>query len=439
MEQENKGMFWFIQGNVKVLMICRVLWSWSTSIIYPFFSLYILALGGSSKEIGLINSLGILAGMVLYPVGGYIADKTGRVKLIGYSTFLYAFAHIFFIIAPSWQWIAVGQFLSQLLLFYMPAMNALQADSLPPGVRGKGFAVMMAVPGAIRVIAPIMGGYIIEWYQKTSPVSDAQALVNAVRVAWSVAFLTGLLVAWLRLRYLEETITDEEVTGEKFSFMEIPRAIIPAYRSILDSIKWMSRSLKIIVIIEMFTSFFVAMSAPFYVVYATKILHLTEAQWGTVMFVSGLLGIILAFPLGSAVDKLGSKRMILIGMLLAPIIVWSYQYAGGFLGVVLILCGLSVANTMMMPAFSTIIANIIPRARRGRLYSLIGERGVMISFGNFWGGGFLLFPPAAIGAYVGGWVYDLNPNYPWIITSIALMVSFIMILLFVKEPEEAQH
>jgi len=432
-------MFWFIQGNVKVLMICRVLWSWSTSIIYPFFSLYILALGGSSKEIGLINSLGILAGMVLYPVGGYIADKTGRVKLIGYSTFLYAFAHIFFIVAPSWQWIAVGQFLSQLLLFYMPAMNALQADSLPPGVRGKGFAVMMAVPGAIRVIAPIMGGYIIEWYQKTSPVSDEQALVTAVRVAWSVAFLTGLLVAWLRLRYLEETITDEEVTGEKFSFMEIPRAIIPAYRSILDSIKWMSRSLKIIVIIEMFTSFFVAMSAPFYVVYATKIIHLTEAQWGTVMFVSGLLGIILAFPLGSAVDKLGSKRMILIGMLLAPIIVWSYQYAGGFLGVVLILCGLSVANTMMMPAFSTIIANIIPRARRGRLYSLIGERGVMISFGNFWGGGFLLFPPAAIGAYVGGWVYDLNPNYPWIITSIALVVSFIMILLFVKEPEEAQH
>ncbi|MBD3171442.1 MFS transporter [Candidatus Bathyarchaeota archaeon] len=439
MEQKNKGMFWFIQGNVKVLMICRVLWSWSTSIIYPFFSLYILALGGSSKEIGLINSLGILAGMVLYPVGGYIADKTGRVKLIGYSTFLYAFAHIFFIIAPSWQWIAVGQFFSQLLLFYMPAMNALQADSLPPGVRGKGFAVMMAVPGAIRVIAPIMGGYIIEWYQKTSPVSDAQALVTAVRVAWSVAFLTGLLVAWLRLRYLKETITEEEGTGAKFSFMEIPRAIIPAYRSILDSIKWMSRSLKIIVIIEMFTSFFVAMSAPFYVVYATEIIHLTEAQWGTIMFVSGLLGIILAFPLGSAVDKLGSKRMILIGMLLAPIIVWSYQYAGGFLGVVLILCGLSLANTMMMPAFSTIIANIIPRARRGRLYSLIGERGVMISFGNFWGGGFLLFPPAAIGAYVGGWVYDLNPNYPWIITSIALVVSFIMILLFVKEPEEAQH
>ena len=95
--ERRKGMFWFIQGNVKVLMLCRILWSWSTSIIYPFFSLYILALGGTSTEIGLINSLGILAGMVLYPLGGYIADKVGGVKLIGNRTLLYTFAHLIFV------------------------------------------------------------------------------------------------------------------------------------------------------------------------------------------------------------------------------------------------------------------------------------------------------------------------------------------------------
>jgi MFS family permease len=321
----------------------------------------------------------------------------------------------------------------------MPAMNALEADSLPPGVRGKGFAVMMAVPGSIRIIAPIMGGYIIEWYQRTSELTNDQALVTAVRVAWTIAFLTGLLVAWIRIKYLKETITDEESTGEKFSFREIPKALIPAYKSIFDSIKWMSKSLKIIVLIEMLASFFVAMGAPFYVVYANEVIGLTEGQWGTVMFVSGLVGILFAFPFGSAVDKMGSKRMILAGMFLAPAIIFSYQYAQGFLAVVLILCGLSLCNNMMMPAFSTIIANIIPRSRRGRLYSLLGERGVMISFGNFWGGGFLLFPPAAIGAYVGGWVYDLDPNYPWIITSAALLASALLILLLVKEPEEAQH
>ena len=82
-DQEKKGMFWFIQGNIKILMICRLLWSLSTSIVYPYFSYYVLALGGSSKEVGFISSIGILAGMFLYPVGGFLADRAGRVKLIG--------------------------------------------------------------------------------------------------------------------------------------------------------------------------------------------------------------------------------------------------------------------------------------------------------------------------------------------------------------------
>jgi MFS family permease len=131
--EEKKGMFWFVQGNVKILMLCRVLLSASRSIVNPFFSLYILALGGTSTEIGLINSLGILAGMILYPVGGYIADRAGRVKLVSYSTVLWAFAHLFFVVANNWKIIAIGHFFTQLTLFYMPAMNALQADSLPSG------------------------------------------------------------------------------------------------------------------------------------------------------------------------------------------------------------------------------------------------------------------------------------------------------------------
>jgi MFS family permease len=231
---------------------------------------------------------------------------------------------------------------------------------------------------------------------------------------------------------------EDEIT-EKFSYSQIPKLLIPAYRSIFDSIKWMGKGLKVILIIEMFVSFFIAMSAPFYVVYAKHIIGLVESQWGLILFISGLLGISIAFPLGAAVDKIGPRKMILMGMTLAPVVIWSYQYAGGFIGVVLILSGITICNNVMMPAFSTIIANIIPRNRRGRLYSLIGERGITISFGNFRGGGFLLFPPAALGSYVGGWVYKLNPNYLWMITSVALVVSLVLVFFFVRNPEDAEQ
>jgi MFS family permease len=416
-EQRGRSPFWFITGNIRVvLVVCRVLWSFSTSIVYPFFSLYILALGGTPAQVGLINSLGIIAGMFLYPVGGYIADKMGRVKLVGFSTYAYAICHIPFIFAKDWRALAAGQFFSHIFLFYSPALNALQADSLPPGVRGRGFATMMAIPSSIRIIAPYIGGWVITAYG-----GDDAALIQAIRLCWGVAFLTGLLVATIRLKYLKETIPE----------------VKESYRSIFESIRWMDSSLRSIVIIEVVSALFVAMSAPFWVVYAKQVVGLSVYQWGVILPIAGLLGIILAFPLGSLVDRWGPRRMILIAMAMAPPSIFLYLYSGGFYGVLAILCVMTIINGMMMPAFSTLIANMIPRSRRGRLYSLLGERGVMFSFGNFWGGGFLLFPAAALGSYIGGHVYEMNPAYPWIILSVSALGSLVLALRYIREPENA--
>ena len=431
-EHRGRSPFWFITGNIRVLVVCRLLWSFSTSIVYPFFSLYILALGGTPTQVGLINSLGIIAGMFLYPVGGYVADKMGRVKLVGFSTYAYAICHIPFIFAKDWRALAVGQFFSHLFLFYSPALNALQADSLPPGVRGRGFATMMAIPSSIRIIAPYIGGLVI-----TAFGGDDAALIQAIRLCWGVAFLTGLLVATIRLKYLKETIPQDEAT-EKLTLRDLPRIVKESYRSIFESIRWMDGSLRSIVIIEVVSALFVAMSAPFWVVYAKQVVGLSVYQWGVVLPISGLLGIILAFPLGSLVDRWGPRRMIFIAMAMAPPAIFLYLYSKGFYGVLAILCFMTVINGMMMPAFSTLIANMIPRGRRGRLYSLLGERGVMFSFGNFWGGGFLLFPAAAVGSYIGGYVYEMNPTYPWIILSTSTLVSLALAARYIIEPENAQ-
>ena len=435
-EQEKKGAFWFIQGNIKILIICRLLWSLSTSIVYPYFSFYIAALGGSEQNIGFISSIGILAGLFLYPVGGFLADKSGRVKLIGYSTVLYAFAHIPFVIANDWRTLAVGQFLSQSLLFYLPAMNALSSDSLPPGVRGKGFAIMMAVPAAIRIVAPVIGGRLIGYYQATSGLSEDLALIKAVKLAWTVAFGTGLVVAWLRLKYLTETIEEDE--AESYTWGDSLTVLKESYLSVIESIKWMNNSLKTIVVIEMIAAFFVAMSAPFWSLFARDIVGLTVTQWGNVNFWSGLIALMFALPLGGAVDKWGAKKSIMAGMLMAPVIIFMFQYSTGFWGVTAIITLITLCNKIMIPGFSTLIANMIPRERRGRIYSILGERGVQISWGNFWGGGVLLFPPAALGALIGGQIYSYSPTLVWQITSVALFACALMIQFFVHEPEKAQ-
>jgi hypothetical protein len=59
-----------LRGNVLVLTVSRVIWSMSNSIVYPYFSLYILDLGGRKPVVGLVNALEGLTGLFLYLVGG---------------------------------------------------------------------------------------------------------------------------------------------------------------------------------------------------------------------------------------------------------------------------------------------------------------------------------------------------------------------------------
>ena len=79
-----------MRGNVLVLTVCSVLWRMSIDIISPFLSLYVMALGGEYETVGQVMAIGNLASMVLYPLGGYLADYQGRIKVMAYMTFVYS-------------------------------------------------------------------------------------------------------------------------------------------------------------------------------------------------------------------------------------------------------------------------------------------------------------------------------------------------------------
>ena len=98
----------FMRGNILILTLTRVLGQFCRSMVFPYASLYILALGGEPAQIGQINALMPLAGLFLFPIAGYIADHVGRVKLIGYSGFLSGAILLLYILAPSWHWLALG-------------------------------------------------------------------------------------------------------------------------------------------------------------------------------------------------------------------------------------------------------------------------------------------------------------------------------------------
>ena len=145
-----------MKGNVLVLTVSRVLWSMSDSLAWPYLSLYILSLGGTATTVGFVNAVGTMAACVLYPIGGYIADKAGRARLVSMATLLYVTSFVVFALANSWEWLAFAYAYQQVVLFYMPALNAIMADSIPVGARGRIYAVTVSIPNAVRIITPTL-------------------------------------------------------------------------------------------------------------------------------------------------------------------------------------------------------------------------------------------------------------------------------------------
>jgi MFS family permease len=265
----------YLRGNALVMTVCECIWRSTVDIVVPFVSLYVLELGGSYQTIGLVMSLASLASMLLYPLGGYIADYQGRIKLIGYMTFMYAFAFLLTGLGQSWQWLALGMFLKNLTTFYWPAIQALYADSIPPGMRGVGFATVEAIPAAFGLLAPLTGAWLI----------GLLGMRTAMRGLYFSAFVIASGLALFRLRFLRETVENPKKLN--LSLGGIGRLVMDSYRGVFTTLSGITRELWILSLLVTALIFSASFTSSFWVIRATKVVGLSLTEWATVIMCLG--------------------------------------------------------------------------------------------------------------------------------------------------------
>ncbi|UCH03187.1 MAG: MFS transporter [Candidatus Bathyarchaeota archaeon] len=426
-----RSIFGFIQGNTLVLIVADILSRFGVyGLVWPYFSLYVMALGGSPIIVGFVYSVGVLAGFPTFPIGGYISDHSGRVKLVGIMTYLESFIFVFFIFANNWIIMIIGLFLWQMIAIHYPVLQAIMADSLPPGKRGIGFATAMALPSITGFIAPYISGYLIDIYG-----GGFTGVRVAMPICWTISLIIGLVVATIRIRLLTETLEKAE---SRISLKNIPFLLKASYKSVLDSIKWMPNSLRAIAIVSIVITFFVSIAGPFWIIYATSILGLKASSWGVLILVLGQVQIGLSIPMGHLVDRYGARRLIILALFLSIFPTFFFIFCRTFIEIILTLLTLTCANAILWPAFSTVKANLIPRERRGRLLSILGHGGGAISWSGTWATGVILFIPMSVGMLIVGYIYESNPKYPWIILTVAIILCLILTIQFIHEPEKPE-
>ena len=120
----------------------------------------------------------------------------------------------------------------------MPAFNAIIADSLPSEQRGAGYGAYRMITSTPQMVAPIIGGVVMDW----------MGYEQGIRIFMVLSFFISVLVTWYRRKMLSETLVFEDKPGSS------GRRRVGIKES-LKSVFTMSRSVKAMVLVAFLGSF----------------------------------------------------------------------------------------------------------------------------------------------------------------------------------------
>ena len=429
MTKSLRNRFEFMKGNLRILTIRQVLGMFFRRMVMPYASLYILAVGGDTAQVGLVNSLRPLAGLLMFPISGYLTDRTGRVRLIALAGYLSTLTMLLYVFAPSWEWIALGALLQGLMVFQFPPSSAILADSMDPRNRGTGIATMNTLANAFAMFSPYIAGIVLEFYGNNF----------GMRILYALLIIAQAINATLVLKFLRETAATEKTE----SGLNILTILKEAYSGIPELIGNMPRSVKALGMLVGMGFIANGIASPFWVVYATDVIGLSNIDWGLILLLESVFKTILTIPCGVIADRYSRTKTLFAAVFFSLISLPSLTLAKTFTHVLLIRLGAGLAGALFMPSSTALMADYVPRDLRGRVMAAIGRGSVMVgATGGGTGGpgmGYLFTIPVMAASVLGGLLYSMNPVYPWICVLGTTIIQLTSIVAFIRDPEKVEE
>jgi len=401
-----RAEFSFMRGNLLTLIASWLFVFFTFSLVFSFESPFFRELGAPPFIIGLMGSVGAATlGLVRIP-GAYITDKYGRKQIIVTMTFLIAFSFVFYVFAPDWRFVLIGMVISNLSLIYQPALDAILADSIPPEKRGMGYAATNVIPNIPTVFAPALAGYLVEIY----------GIVPGMRIVYTIVFFCMLAAAIIRLLFLKETLKNPQ----KIRLAEVKVAFRNSLQAILEAWRDMSRSLKFLTLAFLVSAFEEPMFRMFTSLYVFDVIGLGKLEWGLANTASVAATLAFGFPMGKLVDKIGRKKSIIFANFIFISATVAFLMAGDLNHLIVVFLMFAIGGSLLGPAYSALLADMIPREKRGRIMGTIVTLNILATV-----------PASALA----GFLYGVQPSHPFTLVVLLAIAVTLIIFLAVKEPK----
>ena len=284
---ENKQSI-FKQRNIIVMIILVIFIGLGEKMAERFLPLYLIALGGSTWAVGLLNAMdNFLSAVYSFP-GGYIADKIGYKKSLKLFTLIALFGYALVILIPTWQAVLVGSvFFIAWTAVTLPAIMSLVAASVPKSKRSFGVSVHSFFRRIPMAIGPMIGGVIIGIYGR----------VLGTKIAFCIAFVLGIIALVMIDKFMDDSaITNKNNTKMRF----------------FDALSLINPSLKKLLASDILIRFAEQIPYAFVVIWVVENQGLTTTQFGILTVIEMVTAMLIYMPVALLADKYGKKAFVVI-------------------------------------------------------------------------------------------------------------------------------
>ncbi len=368
------GLLGGVQVPAGVLRNLR--WFWldgffsqaSESIVNAYLSLFILALGASRAQIGLLSAVSNLSAALVMLPGAALVERWGHRKElcvwsgggVGRLMLLLMALSPFLVSGPLAVYILIGLAVLRVALgnLTVPAWVSLTADLVPLSVRGRYLSARNMAMGLVGMATAWLMGQLIARMPGTS----------GYQMAIGLAFAIGMVSTW-SFAHIKEPHIETHRRASSAGRPSLRRLLATLWRDLRTQPAFLT-----LCAVDALWNFSLNIAGPFFSPYLVQTLGADTRMVGTLTVINVLSALPGQRLFGVWTDRWGPRRVLILTALLIPLVPWGWaltrapwqaipaEMASGFLWAGY---GLASFNFLLL---------LIPEARRPRytaLYQLV--------------------------------------------------------------------
>ncbi len=357
-------------------------------LVIPVLPTLMNELNLSGTVVGNMVAIFAVAQLIVSPISGKLIDSVGRKVMIVIGLFIFSASELLF---------AVGQGLPELFTsrilggvsaaFIMPAVTAFIADITTNETRAKALGYMSAAISTGFIIGPGIGGFLAEY---------------GTRLPFFFAAGLALVAGISSLIFLKEPVREVvEVNIKK-----------PGFKRIFDPIYF------IVFVIIFVLSFGLSAFEAVFSLFVDHKFGLGPKDIAIIITGGGIIGALTQVLLFDRLTKvIGEKKLILICLVFSAITVALMTVTSSYLSILFVAIIVFVGFDLIRPAATSYLSKVA-----GNEQGFVGGMNSMFtSLGT------------VFGPLVGGYLFDINLDYPYYFAAMVLVLASIMAYFWVRK------